>query len=130
MSEFLQRRQSQVRNRRPIAENVSPRVVPAPSDVVPPTATQETTAADIANRLDTIGTQAVQVAAMDKTRRGIRFRNAGDTTLYLGGHGVTTDTAVIKLLPGDLWEETLAAAAARYAISSAPGGILTSEEVR
>ena len=130
MQSFLQRREANVKNRRPIAETVSPRVVPAPSSVVPPTATQEQPAADIANRIEAVGTQTVQVAAMDKTRRGIRFRNAGATNIFLGGHGVTVDTAAIKLLPGDIWEETLAAAAARYAVSSAPGGILTAEEIR
>lgn len=127
MSEFLQRRQAQVSNRRPIAETVSPRVVP-PS-TVPPTATQEQPAMEIGNRRENVGTALVHVTSRDASRRGIRFRNSGATTIYLGGPGVTNETACIRLLNGDVWEETLASGAQWWALSDVAGGILNVEEI-
>lgn len=110
-----------------------------PSEIGPPVVqkadaeilvTQETTAAEIVNSRVGVGVALVSVAERDKARRGLRFRNAGNTILYLGGSGVTSDTAVVKLESGDIWEETLAAAAAWWAVSSAAGGALALEAVR
>lgn len=128
MNEFLHRRRRQVVERRPLAEQVSLPVAPPPA--VPPVAVQERPATQISNRRENVGTALVHVTSQDPTRRGICFRNAGATVLYIGGPGVTADTAVIRIDPGYIWEESLAAAASWYAVSSADGGVVTVQEVR
>jgi hypothetical protein len=51
--------------------------------------------------------------------RALRFCNPASSTgmLYLGGPAVTPTNAVLALNPGDVWEETLAAALDWYATS-------------
>lgn len=127
MTEFLHRRARAVRERRPLAEQVSPPVAPAPN--VPPVAVQERPATNISNRREAVGTALVHVTSQDATRRGLRFRNSGTTTIYLGGPGVTNETACIRILAGYLWEETLAAGAQWWALSDAAGGVLNVEEI-
>lgn len=128
MNEFLHRRRRQVVERRPLAEQVSPPVTPPPA--VPPVAVQERPATQISNRRENVGTALVHVTSQDPTRRGLRFRNSGTTTIYLGGSGVTNETACIRILAGYLWEETLAAGAQWWALSDAVGGVLNVEEIR
>lgn len=128
MNEFLRRRHDMAKNRRPLAEQV---VVPRnPEPTAAPLAIQEKPAASIGDRRENVSTSLGQIASQDNTRRGIRFRNAGNTVLYIGGPGVTADTAVIRIDPGYIWEELLAAAASWYAVSSAAGGVVTVQEVR
>lgn len=128
MSELIQRRQQYQRNRPPVADRVARPVAP-PAGVLP-TLTIEHPADQLKNHRADVGTALVRLTDPDTTRRGIRFRNTGATTLYLGGSGVTADTAVVQLLAGDIWEETLAAAASWWAVSSAAGGTLAMEEAR
>lgn len=128
MSELLHRRARYARERAPLAEQVVPARVPDP--VAPPIAIQDKPAAQISDRRETVGTTLVAVASQDASRRGIRFRNVGATVLYIGGPGVTADTAVVRIDPGYIWEESLAGAAAWYAVSSASGGAMTVQEVR
>lgn len=128
MTEFLHRRRRMVTERRPLAEQV---VVPRnPDATAPPIAIQEKPAAQIGDRREIVGTDLAMIARQDNTRRGIRFRNVGSTVIYVGGPGVTADTAVIRIDPGYIWEESLAAAATWYAVSSAAGGVMTVQEVR
>lgn len=128
MSEFLRRRHRMVTERRPLAEQV---VVPLkPDAAAAPIAIQEKPAAQIGDRREIVGTDLTMIARQDSTRRGIRFRNVGATVLYVGGPGVTADTAVIRIDPGYIWEESLAAAATWYAVSSASNGAMTIQEVR
>lgn len=128
MSEFLRRRHRMVTERRPLAEQV---VVPRnPEPNAAPIAIQEKPAAQIGDRREIVGTDLTMIARQDSTRRGIRFRNVGATVLYVGGPGVTADTAVIRIDPGYIWEESLAAAATWYAVSSASNGAMTIQEVR
>lgn len=128
MPDLLTRRQLYKTRRPPMAEQVVPPVAVIPG--IAPTATIEQPADELANSRKVIGTGLEQITQRDKTRRGIRFRNAGSTTLSLGGSGVTADTAVVQLAGGDIWEESMAAAAAWWAVSSAAGGALAIEEVR
>lgn len=128
MSEFLNRRDHYQRNRPPLAQTVTRPVAPVPG--VPPTAIIVTPADQLKNARADVGTALVRITDTDGTRRGIRFRNTGATTVYLGGSGVTAQTAIVQLGPGDLWEESLAAAASWWAVSSAAGGTLAIEEAR
>lgn len=128
MSEFQQRRAQRRANPPPIGETVSPRAQPAPD--TPPTATQILPATQISNRREIVGAQLVQVTSQDTTRRGLRFRNSGATTIYLGGPGVTNETASIRIIAGELWEEPLATAAQWWALSDAAAGVLNIEEIR
>lgn len=128
MNEFLTRRRNSVAERRPLAEQVVPPRNPDP--VAAPIAIQEKQASQIGDRRESVGTALVTIASQDNTRRGIRFRNVGVTVLYVGGPGVTADTAVIRIDPGYIWEEALAAAASWHAVSSAAGGAMTIQEVR
>ena len=70
-----------------------------------------------------IGIAAVSCGAPIQTAKKLMFQNAGTTTIYLGGAGVTADSP-IQLAPGDYFEEVEAAAAQWYALSSAAGGLL------
>lgn len=127
MTDFLNRRRRALTERRPVAEQVAPPVTPPAS--VPPVAVQERPASNISNRRATVGTELVHVTSKDPARRGLRFRNSGTTTIYLGGPGVTNETACIRILAGYLWEETLAAGAQWWALSDAAGGVLNVEEI-
>ncbi len=71
-----------------------------------------------------INTGAAQLAlAGTATRRSARFRNASTNgaNIALGGAGVTMANAVIILAPGEVWDETNAAAADWYATSDING---------
>lgn len=127
MSEFLKRRAEQQRKRRPLAEQVSAPAFPMPSLL--PIAVQEKPAKKISERRVQVETGPAEISSHNEERRGLRFLNAGTTNLYVGGNGVTTGTAVIKLLPGDMWEELLAASAQWWAVSGAPGGLLNVMEI-
>lgn len=128
MSELLTRRQHYQRHRPPVAQTVTRPVAPVPG--IMPTAVIVTPADQLKNARAEVGTTLVRITDTDGTRRGIRFRNTGATTVYLGGSGVTSETAVVQLLPSDIWEETLAAGSSWWAVSSANGGTLAFEEVR
>lgn len=128
MSELLNRRRHYQQHRPHEADKVARPV--APPAGIAPTSTIEQPADQLKNNRADVGAALVRITDADSTRRGIRFRNTGATTISMGGSGVTADTAVVQLLPGDIWEETLAAAASWWAVSSAAGGTLAFEEVR
>lgn len=127
MTEFLHRRRRMVAERRPLAEQVTKPAAPEPKQI--PLAVQERPAFQIGNRRVNVGTALVQVTSQDTSCRGLRFRNWGTTTIYLGGSGVTNETACHRLLNGDFWEETLAAGAQWWALSDVAGGVLCVEEI-
>lgn len=128
MSEFIKRRQYHQQHRPPVADTVTRQVAPPPG--IAPTSTIEQPASQLKNDRVTVDTGLVKITDVDSTRRGLRFRNTGVTTISMGGSGVTADTAVVQLLPGDIWEETLAGAASWWAVSTAAGGMLAYEEVK
>lgn len=127
MSELLNRRRHYQQHRPHEADKVARPV--APPAGIAPTSTIEKPADQLKNNRADVGAALVRITDADSTRRGIRFRNTGATTIYLGGSGVTADTAVVQLSAGDIWEESLAAAASWWAVSSAVGGKLAFEEV-
>ncbi|WP_028451235.1 hypothetical protein [Chitinilyticum aquatile] len=79
----------------------------------------------------TINTGAAQqIAAGDAGRRGLRIYNAGGTTLYIGGAGVTAANAVMQIGPGGYIDETQVPTCAWYATSDVAGGKCRVMEVR
>ena len=128
MSEFQRRHLLYKSRRPPIAEQVVKPVVVVPG--IAPKATIEQPAGELANSRKAIGLTLEQVTQRDPTRRALRFRNAGATNLAVGGSGVTLETAVVLLAPGDIWDEQTVTGAAWWAVSSAAGGALVIEEGR
>jgi hypothetical protein len=71
-----------------------------------------------------VGLEAVAVVA-DPALQGVRFRNADATArIALGGAGVSLNSAVLVLEPGDVWAEEEAGAAAWYAVADKAGATL------
>lgn len=67
-----------------------------------------------------VGAVPVVVSA-DAALKILRVRNGhADADLFIGGAGVTATNAAVVLQPGDLWEETSAAGAIWYGVSSGP----------
>jgi len=67
-----------------------------------------------------IGTNPAVISG-DATLKILRVRNGhADAALFIGGAGVTAENAAVVLQPGDLWEETSAAGAIWYGVSSGP----------
>lgn len=70
-----------------------------------------------------VGTAAVVALPANGNAKMIVFLNAGGTTIYLGGSGVSNISPVV-LAAGASWIEDRAAAAEWWALSSAAGGLL------
>jgi hypothetical protein len=69
-----------------------------------------------------VNTGVAQAVVSDATLAGLRFRNASaSAVVWLGGAGLTPETAAIELRPGDMWTETEAPGAAWYAVSDTNG---------
>jgi hypothetical protein len=84
---------------------------------IPVTPYQGQTVTDLAQA--SVTATAAVFAAVDTTRRGLRIKNSGTNPVAIGGATVTFSTAAIVILPGDVWNENEAPAAAWYAVCAA-----------
>ena len=57
--------------------------------------------------------------AANAARRGVRFRNAGETAVAIGGAGISFAAASVVIQQGETWNENEAPGAAWYCICEA-----------
>jgi hypothetical protein len=86
--------------------------------------------AQVERGVSSVGVSVTQVVPGEASRRALRFRNAGTREIVLGGVNVTFGGGPLRLAPGDIWVEKVAAAAAWYAVSDQEGQLLQSCDVR
>lgn len=65
-----------------------------------------------------VATAATLIVALDVSRKGLRIYNAGTDTVYLGGAGITTANACVRIAPGQTILENEAPAAAWYGLAA------------
>lgn len=79
-------------------------------------------AGSVSERVVVANNPAVLLVAASGSRKRVIFRNLGGQSVYIGGAGVSTNSAVL-LMPGDVFIESSAAGAAFYGFASAASSV-------
>lgn len=85
----------------------------------------------IADTSKTVGATEVEVAPLNNSRKGLRFKAHADNTgsISLGNTGLNHKATIIELIPGDIWLETEGAAASWYARSDLSNQTIYVQEI-